>query len=174
MAITRRDFLAASFCSPALMAIGGGVPGFLARTAWAAEERSDWRDSILVVVQLAGGNDGLNTVVPYGDDAYGRNRTTLRLPAAKLHKIDTLLGFHPEMQGFDRLYKEGCLTVVQGVGYPDSSQQHGQAMRDWQSAQPKQTSGESGWIGRAVDRAIRPGDPTVPRRSSAKSNNPSA
>ena len=133
MTITRRDFLAASLGSSTLVALGGGVPGFLARTARAAAANHDARDTILVVVQLAGGNDGLNTVVPYGDDGYGRNRTTLRLPAARLHKIDTLLGFHPEMQAFDRLYKEGRLTIVQGVGYPNHNQQHPVAMRAWQT-----------------------------------------
>ena len=121
MAITRRDFLAASLGTSTLVALGGGAPGFLARAASAATENRDLRDTVLVVVQLSGGNDGLNTVVPYGDDGYGRNRTTLRLPAARLHKIDTLLGFHPEMQAFERLYKEGHLTIVQGVGYPNHS-----------------------------------------------------
>ncbi len=172
MAITRRDFLASS----TLVALGGGVPAFLARTARAAAANRDARDTILIVVQLAGGNDGLNTVVPYGDDGYGRNRTTLRLPAAKLHKIDTLLGFHAEMGAFDRLYKEGHLTIVQGTGYPHHNQQHGVAMRDWQTAQPDQaehdraylrpaalrSSQQSGWLGRAAERTTRPGDATVP------------
>ncbi|MGA2256706.1 MAG: DUF1501 domain-containing protein [Thermoguttaceae bacterium] len=162
MAITRRDFLAASLGTSTLVSLGGGVPGFLARTASGATANREARDTILVVVQLAGGNDGLNTVVPYGDDGYGRNRTTLRLPAATLHKIDTLLGFHPEMQAFNRLYKEGHLTIVQGVGYPNQSQDHPVAMRAWQTAQPGRLSEQSGWLGRAVDRAIRPGDPTVP------------
>jgi uncharacterized protein (DUF1501 family) len=168
MAITRRDFLAASLGSSTIVALGGGVPGFLARTARAATANRDTRDTILVVVQLAGGTDGLNTVVPYGDDGYGRNRVTLRLPANRLHKIDTLLGFHPEMRSFDRLFKEGRLTIVQGVGYPNPSQDHAVAMRAWQTAQPEhaplgdRSSEQSGWIGRAVDRAIRPGDATVP------------
>jgi uncharacterized protein (DUF1501 family) len=171
MAITRRDFLAASLGSSTLVALGGGVPDFLARTAVAAATNRDARDTVLIVVQLAGGNDGLNTVVPYGDDGYGRNRATLRLPAARLHKIDSLLGFHPEMRAFDRLHKEGRLTVVQGVGYANHSQQHPTAMRAWQTAQPEheglapaggRSSQQSGWLGRAVDGAIRPGDPTVP------------
>jgi uncharacterized protein (DUF1501 family) len=161
MTISRREFLAASLGASTLVSLGGGVPDFLARTAMAATA-DPTRDTILVLVQLAGGNDGLNTVVPYGDDAYGRNRTTLRLPAARLHKIDTLLGFHPEMEAFDRLYKEGHLTIVQGVGYPNQSQDHGVAMRAWQTAQPGRTNGQSGWIGRTVDRAVRSGDATVP------------
>ena len=162
MAITRRDFLATSLGSSTLAALGGRVPGFLARTALAAAADRDARDTILVVVQLAGGNDGLNTVVPYGDDGYGRNRTTLRLPVAKLHKIDTRLGFHPEMRAFARLRKEGHLAIVQGVGYPNHSQQHQAAMRAWQTAQPEQSSQQSGWLGRTADRAVRPGDSTVP------------
>ena len=174
MTITRRDFLAASLGTSTLVALGSGVPGFLARIATAAAATRNPRDTILIVVQLSGGNDGLNTVVPYGDDGYGRNRTTLRLPAAGLHKIDALLGFHPEMEGFARLYNEGHLTIVQGVGYPNHSQQHPVAMRDWQTAQPEQaehpsrvhagarSKEQSGWLGRTADRAIGPGDPTVP------------
>jgi uncharacterized protein (DUF1501 family) len=174
MAITRRDFLAASLGASTFVALGGGKPDFLTRTAAAAEAGGKARDTVLIVVQLAGGNDGLNTVVPYGDDGYGRNRTTLRLPAARLHKIDVLLGFHPEMEAFARLYKEGHLAIVQGVGYANHKQDHGQAMRDWQTARPAsarparrgragaRSGAQSGWIGRAVDRALRPGDPTMP------------
>ena len=72
-----------------------------------------------MVVQLAGGNDGLNTVVPYADDLYAKNRRTLRLTEKQVHKIDSLLGFHPEMKAFKRLYEEGPAERVQGVGYPN-------------------------------------------------------
>jgi len=162
MTISRRNFIAGPLGAATLVTLGGAIPGFLIRTARAEAQRSANRDTILVVVQLAGGNDGLNTVVPYGNDAYGANRTTLRLPTAKLHKIDSLLGLHPEMDGFNRLYKEGCLAIVQGVGYPNHNQQHDRAMRDWQSAQPGKSAGDSGWIGRAVDRMAPPGDPSTP------------
>ena len=119
-------------------------------------------DTVLVVVQLAGGNDGLNTVVPYDDDDYGRNRATLRLPAAKLHKIDDLLGFHPELSAMSRLYKEGLLSIVQGVGYPNPEQSHFTAMRAWQTARPREPHCQTGWLGRVVDRRPAPNEPDVP------------
>ena len=165
MAITRRDFLAASLGTSTLAALGGGVPGFLARTAAAAPAGRDARDTILVVVQLAGGNDGLNTVVPYGDDGYGRNRTTLRLPAARLHKIDALLGFHPEMQAFDRLLQGRPLDDRAGrrLSGPQPAASGGHVrLADRTARRTDRTLGQSGWLGRAADRAVRPGDPAVP------------
>jgi uncharacterized protein (DUF1501 family) len=162
MLFTRRHFLRSSLGASALAAFTPAVPRFLCRAAEAAAAQDGRQDTILVVVQLAGGNDGLNTVVPYGDDGYGRNRSTLRLSPTRLHKIDTLLGFHPEMSGFDRLYKDGHLAIVQGVGYPDHSDQHPGAMRAWQTARPEDPRAESGWVGRAADIARRPDVPATP------------
>jgi uncharacterized protein (DUF1501 family) len=117
----------------------------------AGEPRRDDRDTVLVVVQLSGGNDGLNTVVPYEDDEYARSRPTLRLPRNTLHKINPLLGFHPRMGAFAELYKEGYLSIVQGVGYPNSDRSHEGAMRVWHTADPGRPSRQTGWLGRAVD-----------------------
>ena len=164
MSVTRRDFLRTSLAASTLAAFSSTAPRFLCRTATAAALRDsrESRDTVLVVLQLTGGNDGLNTVVPYGDDAYARNRPTLRLPPAKLHKIDTLLGFHPEMAGFHRLFQEGHLAIVQGVGYPSHSLQHPVAMRAWQTGRPEEPRAESGWVGRAADVARRPDVPEMP------------
>ena len=112
------------------------MPALLERSAVAANKTEQVSDTVLVVLQLSGGNDGLNTVVPYADDIYARNRTTLRLTAGDVHKIDSLLGFHPQMQSFQRLLDEGQLTIVQGVGYSNSDRGHNEAMRDWHTAQP--------------------------------------
>jgi len=162
MSYTRRDFLKATLGASTLVSLGPAVPQWLGLSAAAATPKRDVGDTVLVVVQLAGGNDGLNTVVPYEDDEYARNRSTLRLPADRLHKIDSQLGFHPQMQAFKRLYEEGHLSVVQGVGYPNPSGDHAAAMRDWQSAQPHQSNRQTGWLGRAVDRACRRGEVDVP------------
>jgi uncharacterized protein (DUF1501 family) len=162
MSQTRRDFLKASLGTSALMSIGAGVPRWLSRSALAATPPSHPGDTILVVLQLAGGNDGLNTVVPYEDDQYVRNRPTLRLPVEKIHKIDSLLGFHPQMQAFMELYQEGCLDIIQGVGYPNPSGDHAAAMRDWQTGKPHQTNCQTGWLGRAVDNAPDQGQVNVP------------
>lgn len=149
---SRREFLKSTIGAPALLSLGGGVPAFLAGAARAAAAQ-DRGNRVLVVVQLSGGNDGLNTVVPYADDAYGRARKTLRLTAKDVHKIDDYAGFHPRMQGFARLFKEGRLSVVQGVGYPNNDRGHPGAMRDWHTARPGQAKFPTGWVGRAIEKA---------------------
>jgi uncharacterized protein (DUF1501 family) len=112
MRISRRDFLKSSVGASALAAFSGPVPAFLCRTAQAASQTRD-RQPILVVIQLSGGNDGLNTVVPYEDDAYHRSRPTLRLRGERVLKLEQGLGLHPEMPVFQRLYDQGLLSIVQ-------------------------------------------------------------
>ena len=154
MAQSRREFLKSAVGTPALLSLGGAVPPFLTSAASAAktEKRTD---RVLVIVQLSGGNDGLNTVVPYADDAYNRKRSTLRLRDKDVLKIDDYVGFHPKMEGFSRLLKAGRLAIVQGVGCPGSDRSHPGAMRNWHTAQPGQTQCPTGWIGRAIDCASR-------------------
>jgi uncharacterized protein (DUF1501 family) len=108
---------------------------------------------VLVVLQMAGGNDGLNTIVPFEDDSYGRARTTLRLGAGQVRKIAPSLGLHREMGGFERLLGEGRMTVLQGVGYPKMNRDHDRAMRNWQTAQVPEGIAQTGWLGRYADRA---------------------
>jgi len=148
MVRSRRFFLKTALGTSAFFSLSRSAPLFLSRSSPAGRRSGN----VLVVVQLAGGNDGLNTVIPYGDDLYWKNRPTLRHPKAKLHKIDGYLAFHPRMEGFFRLYREGHLTVVQGVGYPNPSRDHLGAMRNWQTARPEDPYCRTGWIGRAVDR----------------------
>jgi len=151
MFYTRRDFLKATLGASTLFSLAPAVPSLLVRSVMTAGPRRDDLDTVLVVVQLSGGNDGLNTVVPYGDDEYARNRSTLGLPSKKLHKINSLVGFHPRMGAFMRLYKEGYLSIVRGVGYPNSDRGHEGAMRIWHTADPSRPSRQTGWLGRAVD-----------------------
>ncbi len=162
MALSRREFLQLSIGSSALVSTGAGLPCFLARTAAAVDPQSPRDDTILVVVQLAGGNDGLNTVVPFRDDLYAKNRPTLRLPGEKLHRIDGDFGFHPQLSAFYRLYQEGLLAVLHGVGYPNPNQDHPHAMRVWQSGSTIPDASQTGWLGRAVDRIYPPDSARVP------------
>jgi len=158
MPYTRRDFLRATVGASTLLSLGPAAPDFLLRSVMAAPRRNDG-DTVLVVIQLTGGNDGLNTVVPYADDAYARNRPTLRLPAGELHKIDSLLAFHPRMEAFLRLYQDGCLSIVQGVGSANPDQDHDRAMRIWHTADPHRPARQTGWLGRVADRAWSPTEP---------------
>ncbi len=151
MFYTRRDFLKAALGVSTMLSLASPAPNLLLRAATAGAARRDDRDTILVVVQLSGGNDGLNTVVPYADDEYARNRPTLRLGPKDVHKIDSYLGFHPRMEAFSRLYKEGHLSILHGVGYPNSDRSHDVAMRHWHTARPEDPDCQTGWLGRAAD-----------------------
>ena len=158
MSANRRDFLRTSLGASTLLSLAPRAPSFLCRAALAGAEHRTDRDTVLVVIQLAGGNDGLNTLIPYGDDAYHRSRPTLRQVAKGLHKIDEHVGFHPRMAGFKKLFDEGLLSVVRGVGYPNSSRDHAAAMQVWQTAKPDEPRCPTGWLGRAIDEAAQDGE----------------
>ena len=156
----RRDFLRSTLAASTLVSIGGRViPGFVARSARAAEGAAS-NDRILVVVQLVGGNDGLNTVVPHGIDGYDRHRRRLRLPAGQLHRIDDTIGLHPGMGQMAKLLESGRLSIIQGVGYPNPDRSHFRSMEIWETARLDNDPDalETGWLGRALDRdPPRPG-----------------
>jgi uncharacterized protein (DUF1501 family) len=159
---SRREFLQTS----TLIALAPTVPGFLADTARAAAAPP--RDGrILVVIQLDGGNDGINTIVPFADEGYARHRKVLRLPANQLLKITREIGLHPAMGGAAKLLESGRLAILQGVGYPNPSRSHFKSMAIWHSANvnlPRKgdTDAENraifGWIGLALDEGRRPAD----------------
>jgi uncharacterized protein (DUF1501 family) len=109
---------------------------------------------ILVVLELSGGNDGLNTLVPYGDDAYYRHRPRIGIRPEKLRRIDERFGFNPGMAGFEGLYKDGRMAVVHGCGYAQPSFSHFTSMAYWHTGAPN-SGEETGWVGRLAD-AIDP------------------
>jgi uncharacterized protein (DUF1501 family) len=154
--IARRDILRAGFGSLVLTASErlGRAP-FWAQAA-AAEATQQGR--ILVVVELSGGNDGLNTVVPYGDDAYYRARPRIGIRPAKVRKIDQHFGFQQTMAGFERLYKDGRLAIVHGVGYEQPSFSHFASMAFWHTGAPNRGD-LYGWLGRAADAMDADGQP---------------
>src|SRR3954470_9585155 len=124
---TRREFLRTTILGSAL---SWTVPAFLANTfsslqANAADSTTQiatGKDStILVILQMAGGNDGLNTVVPFANDYYLKARPRIRVEAKEVLKLNDQIGLHPGLNGFKELYDSGCLTVIQGIGYPNSN-----------------------------------------------------
>lgn len=155
--ITRRQLLSRALGASSLVALGPVVPRFLARTAQAA---APGKDNILVVVELAGGNDGINTVVPYADDLYHKVRPTLRQAREAVIRLDDHVGLHPALAGLRPMWEAGQLAVVQGVGYPNPDRSHFEAMDIWQSADTKRLI-KSGWLGRAA-REFKPGEGGVP------------
>jgi uncharacterized protein (DUF1501 family) len=127
------------------------VPAFLNRTAVAAPtaEKRGAKDTILVVVELTGGNDGLNTVIPFADPDYEKLRPTLKVAKSEVKKLDGHVGLHPSMGSFAELFQKQALCVVQGVGYPNPSQSHFRSMDIWQAGSTNETLSE-GWMGRAL------------------------
>jgi uncharacterized protein (DUF1501 family) len=147
MQLSRRDFLMNS----SLVAWGLSVPTFLSRTAHAApfSDKPGAKDTILVVIQLTGGNDGLNTVIPFKDPEYPKLRPTLKIPENEIKKLTDSLGLHPAMNDLMKMHEAGALCVVQGVGYPNPNQSHFRSMDIWQAASMAETLSE-GWIGKAL------------------------
>jgi len=143
----RRDVLRAG-----LIGLGGGIAGFGAGpiNEAAAAAPTSVGSRILVVVELSGANDGLNTIVPYTNDAYYRARPKLGVKREKLRKLDDQYGVQSGMAGFERLFKDGQLAVVHGVGYENPSFSHFTSMAYWQTGAPN--SGDPyGWLGRLAD-----------------------
>ncbi len=153
----RRALLKAGGSGIALGALhAAGIAPLLSSAQGANNAASAGR--ILVILELSGGNDGLNSLVPYGNDAYYRHRPKLGIRANNLRKIDDHFGFNKGMAGFERLYKDGMIAAVHGCGYAQPSFSHFTSMAYWHTAAPN--SGEQlGWVGRladAVDPALTP------------------
>src|SRR5579884_660353 len=147
---SRRDLLRAGMYGVCVTAGGSlPVPVFGQAAAQLASQAKS-NGKILVVLELSGGNDGLNTLVPYGDDAYYKQRPNLGVKKKDLRVIDNHFGFSGGMAGFERLYKDGRLAIVHGCGYENPSFSHFTSMAYWHTAAPN--SGEEyGWVGRLAD-----------------------
>ena len=148
---TRRKFIQQTFGSAALVSLSANVPSVLMGAS--VKTARDPGDHILVVLQLSGGNDGLNTVIPYGDDEYYKNRFTLAVEKSRVSKIDDQIGFHPALSGLSGLLDTGQLGIVQGVGYPNPNRSHFESMDLWHTAHRFSESQRLGWLGRCVDHA---------------------
>ena len=127
----------------------GGVIGMAWPGAYAAGGQEE--EPILVVIQLAGGNDGLNTVVPFANDYYQKARPTLALKPADVLKINDSTGLHPSLTGINALYDAGQLAIIEGVGYPDPNRSHFRSTEIWHTASDAKTTERYGWLGRYFD-----------------------
>jgi uncharacterized protein (DUF1501 family) len=149
MTLPRRQFLATS----SLFAAGTALSGFWHKVALAAPnaDQPGAADTILVVVEMTGGNDGLNTVIPFKDPAYEKARPRLKQPADKVLKINDDLALHPAMTGFAGLLERSQLGIIQGVGYPNPNRSHFVSMDIWQTASLKADE-PYGWLGLGVEK----------------------
>ena len=110
---------------------------------------SNQRDRVIVVLSLSGGNDGLNTLVPYSDSSYYDYRPTLGISEDQVLRIDDQVGFHPSMTEMKDIYDQGNMAVIQGVGYPNPSRSHFRSMDIWHTCEPDKI-GDEGWLGRTI------------------------
>ncbi len=156
--MTRREFLAKGLT---IVSAGVTAPMFLTRTALAlnnpwdqqlaaqASGRPDW--PVLVVVQLGGGNDGLNTIVPWVHDEYYRARPRLAVPQGAVLRLNDEVGLNPVLKPLKALFDDGRVSIVQGVGYPNPNRSHFRSMEIWQTADPTGNGPRTGWLGRLFD-----------------------
>lgn len=153
MIVSRRTFLGRGAAGCGLLATGTVIPGFLARTVQAALQ-SDSDDRILVVLQLTGGNDGLNTIIPYRDDLYYKTRPVIAVPRGQAIALDDAVGLHPQLGGWKELYDEGWMSVIHGVGYPNPNRSHFESMDIWHTCcSGAERRDATGWVGRWAEEA---------------------
>jgi uncharacterized protein (DUF1501 family) len=144
--LTRRAFLHSS----SLLALSSSVPLFVPRSVMGMTPEKDAR--VLVVVELDGGNDALNTVVPFADPNYAKLRPKLKLNPKNLVRLNDALALHPSLQPLDRLLQVGQLAVIPGVGYPNPNRSHFESMAIWHTARFGAEDRKGyGWLGRAMD-----------------------
>ncbi len=166
---TRREFLRTGLLGGSLC---WTLPAFLQNTMFSLHAAADGQNiqgvtgrdgKILVVLQLAGGNDGLNTVVPFGNDDYRRARPTLGLGEKQVLRLGekAKVGLHPALTGLLKSYEDGDLAVIQGVGYPNPNRSHFRSTEIWATATDAEKSSSTGWIGRYFDNACSGCDAAV-------------
>jgi len=157
---TRREFLTTGIKGIGLLTASAYVPAFLTRTAMAAGTGTD--SKILVVIQLSGGNDGLNTVIPFADDLYYKARPTLGIKAGATLKLNDYLGLHPDLAPLKGEFDQGKMAIIENAGYPNPNRSHFQSMEIWHTAEDANGPREiNGWLGRYFDAQCQGADPHV-------------
>lgn len=145
---SRRAFIKKS----AFATVGGMIiPNFLKAFEMQNLGQSQTTDKILVVIQLSGGNDGLNTIVPYRNDIYYKSRPSIAIPSEKVLKLNDEVGFNPAMESLRGLYDIGQMSIISNVGYPNPDRSHFRSMDIWQTASESTEYLNTGWIGRYLD-----------------------
>jgi len=142
--VNRRDFLKTSLFT---VGVAGIVPQFLFRSKTALAAIVD-NENILVIVQLTGGNDGLNTVIPYTNDIYFRSRPRLKLEKSEWITVNDEIALNSNLTGIKDLYDNGKVALIQGVGYPNPNRSHFRSMDIWHSASDSDEYLTDGWLGR--------------------------
>lgn len=151
MLTTRREFIRGSATSAGLLALGSVAPNFLTQSVAASVPLAEKDRSILVLVQLAGGNDGLNTVIPHNDDSYYRLRPKLSIKGEDALKLDDYQALHPSCRPLQQLFDQGELSILQNVGYPNPNRSHFRSMEIWETASQSNEYLSTGWMGRYFD-----------------------
>ena len=143
----RRNFLRDALGGVAAIGVGATLPECFAR----AVRDEATKDSILIVVQMSGGNDGLNTIIPYADEGYVAARPKLAIPKADVLKLDADTGLHPSLRGVHELLQAGKFAAVRSVGYENPNRSHFESMDIWHTCQRKDQPRPNGWLGRFLD-----------------------
>ncbi len=144
----RRDFLKTSGLATAGTVL---VPYFLKPFESMARGVMGGSSKSLVVIQLSGGNDGLNTVIPFGQDAYYQLRNTIAVPTNEVIRLNDMQGLNPALQSLRELYDQGWMSILNNVGYPNANRSHFRSMDIWQTASDSSENLSTGWIGRYLD-----------------------
>lgn len=158
----RRDFLKKSALTTAGTML---IPHFLKAYELNQLGLAPTTGKTLVIVQLSGGNDGLNTVVPYRNDIYYRERPTLAIPRDKVLTLNDEVGFNPALESLKSLYDDGLVTVINNVGYPNPDRSHFRSMDIWQTASDSDKYVATGWLGRYLDANCTGADACQPHRA---------
>lgn len=155
---TRREFLGEAARLGAFLPVSWALSPYLARALGASNSLPAAKDKVLVLVQLVGGNDGLNTLVPWADEEYYKARPVLAVRREAVLRLDDDAALHPAMKPMHKLFEDGALAVVQGVGYPHPNRSHFRSTDIWESGIPERVETRTGWVGRALDRRKIPDD----------------
>jgi len=171
---TRREFLRMGARGLGFLAFAPYAPSFLTQAARAGVPGAERDRSILVLIQLAGGNDGLNTVIPYRDDGYFRLRPNLALGAADRVEVHPDFAFHKAAEPLADLYRDGRLGIIRNVGYPNPNRSHFRSMEIWETGSASHETLPSGWVGRYLDHACagHPSDTAGPEAVAAADEMP--